>query len=113
MPSSAAFPKTDANACRVRCVMSCRFAQAKLAPQAIAVFQKANPGVTFSIRDDTSDRLINDLTMGHLDAAILRPAADRRRGKRLLADRTRQSRVRRSSSRTGPDWFCTGLLRGG
>ncbi|MCR8550632.1 LysR family transcriptional regulator [Salipiger sp. P9] len=51
-------------------------AAAVLAPQAIAVFQKANPGVTFSIRDDTSDRLINDLTMGHLDAAILRLPAE-------------------------------------
>ncbi|GKY87738.1 LysR family transcriptional regulator [Sinisalibacter aestuarii] len=51
-------------------------AAAVLGPQAIAVFQKANPGVSFSIRDDTNDRLIDDLTTGFLDAAILRLPAD-------------------------------------
>lgn len=53
-------------------------AAAVFAPQAIAAFQKKQPGVCFSVRDDTPVRLLDDLMMGHLDAVILRPLADAR-----------------------------------
>jgi len=47
-------------------------AAAVLAPQAIAAFRRQFPGVAFAIRDDTSDRLLDDLAVGKLDAAVLR-----------------------------------------
>lgn len=45
---------------------------AVLLPQAIAAFRKKLPGVELAIRDDTGDRLIEDLAVGRIDAAVLR-----------------------------------------
>ncbi|GKY86581.1 LysR family transcriptional regulator [Sinisalibacter aestuarii] len=47
-------------------------ATAVLVPQALADFRRTGANVAFSIRDDTADRLVDDLMTGKLDAAVMR-----------------------------------------